>query len=289
MKSVLAGLVGLLLLSQVATAGARTDSVQKLASEEISFELHSGYLVVAQGSIGPLHGLRFVLDTGATHTAISGRIADQLSLRRQMGSVINIDRSVKTEWTALPEVEFGPIRAEQVPVMITDLDYFKTLAKHVDAVIGLDLLRQKNFSIDFATKKVRFGEIEAGQHSTPMLLDDICIKVNAEVDGKPLHLILDSGTPGPLIYEERLSNRAVDYRILDQAYGNRVNDGVFRATVANVHQLQLGGRDIARTVFLTQSPTKGVLDGIDGLLGLAALKARRINFDFETNTLSWTN
>jgi predicted aspartyl protease len=289
MRRIFAGLVGLLLLSQVATAGARTDSVQKLASDEIAFELHSGYLVVVQGSIGPLHGLRFVLDTGATHTAVSYRIADQLSLRRQMGSVINIDRSVKTEWTAVPEVEFGPIRAERIPVMITDLDYFKTLAKHVDAVIGLDLLRQKNFSIDFAAKKVRFGEIEVGQHSTPMWSDDICIKVNAEVDGKPLHLILDSGTPGPLIYEERLSNRAVDYRVLDEAYGNRVNDGVFRATVANVRQLQLGGRDITRTVFLTQSPTKGVLDGIDGLLGLAALKARRVNFDFETNTLSWTN
>jgi hypothetical protein len=53
--------------------------------------------------------------------------------------------------------------------------------------------------------------------------------------------------------------------------------------------LQLGGREIDHTVFLTHSPAKGELDGIDGFLGLTALKARRINFDFETNTLSWTN
>jgi len=288
MKKIAIGIVGLLLLSQIATGKARKDSAQKSAGEEVSFELISGYLVIVDGGIGPLYGLKFVLDTGATHSAVSAKVADRLGLRRVAGKVFNIDKIAKTEWAVIPEVELGPLRASQLPVMITDLDYFKSLRTHVDAVIGLDLLRQKSFSIDFAGKKVRFGPSEGGRHSIPMVSDDISLKVEAEANGRPIHMILDSGAPGPMMYEERLENRAVDYNIEEEDYGNRIN-GVLRLTRAKVRRLQLGGSEIDHTVFLTHSPAKGELDGIDGFLGLTALKARRINFDFETNTLSWTN
>jgi Aspartyl protease len=288
MRKIVTGIVGLLLLSQIATARAGKDSAHRSANEEIPFELVSGYLVVVKGSIGPFDGLKLVLDTGATHSAVSGGVADLLGLRRVTGKVFNIDRTVKTEWAALPEVELGPLRATQVPVMVTDLGYFQTLGSHVDAVIGLDLLRQRNFSIDLAAKKIRFGQMEAGRHSIPMVVDDISLRVEAEANGRPLHMILDSGAPGPMMYEERLENRAVDYRIEEEDYGNRI-DGVLRLTRARVRRLQLGGRDIDRAVFLTHAPAKGELDGVDGFLGLTALKARRINFDFDTNTLSWTN
>ena len=91
-----------------------------------------------------------------------------------------------------------------------------------------------------------------------------------------------------MIYEERLETRLVDYSVEEEEYGYRV-DGILRLTRARVRRLQLGGRDIEPKIFLTHSPAKGVMEGIDGLLGLTALKARRINFDFETNTLSWTD
>jgi predicted aspartyl protease len=288
MRKIVTAIIGLLLLSQIATARARKDSAQKSANDEVPFELISGYLVAVDGSIGPLHGLKFVLDTGATHSAVSGKVADQLGLRRVAGKVFNIDKTVKTEWVTMPEMELGPLRASQVPIMVTDLGYFKSMGTHVDAVIGLDLLRQRNFSIDFAAKRVRFGHMVAGRHSIPMVSDDISLKVEAEANGRPLHMILDSGAPGPMMYEERLENRAVDYNIEEEDYGNRIN-GVLRLTRARVRRLQLGGSDIGPTVFLTHSPAKGELDGVDGFLGLIALKARRINFDFETNTLSWTN
>src|SRR5208282_6374918 len=160
MRKIFAVLIGFFLLSQIATAKARKASEPRGPDEEVPFELVSGYLVVVDGSIGPLHRLKFVLDTGATHTAVSNKVAEQLGLHRVTGRVFNIDKIVGTDWAVLPEVEFGPIQGSQVPVMVTDLDYFKSLGSHVDAVIGLDLLRQKNFCIDFGAKKVLFGEIE---------------------------------------------------------------------------------------------------------------------------------
>jgi hypothetical protein len=288
MRKFVVGLLGFLLLSQIGTAKAGKDSSQPNPNEEMPFELVSGYLMVVEGSIGPLHGLKFVLDTGATHTAVNGKVAEQLGLPLLTGKVFNIDKMVETGWTALPEVEFGPIRASHLPAMVTDLDYFRSLGSHVDAVIGLDLLRQRNFSIDFARKKIRFGQLETGRHAIPMMSDDLSLKVEAEANGRLIHMILDSGAPGPMLYEERLENRAVDYSIEQEDYGFRIH-GVLRLTRARLRRLQLGGSDVGRTVFLTHSPAKGVLDGVDGFLGLTALRARRINFDFENNTLSWTN
>jgi len=50
----------------------------------------------------------------------------------------------------------------------------------------------------------------------------------------------------------------------------------------------LGTTDLGRTVFLVKAPPTNVLPGIDGYLGTDTLKARRIDFNFETNTLAWT-
>jgi len=49
----------------------------------------------------------------------------------------------------------------------------------------------------------------------------------------------------------------------------------------------LGTTDLDGTVFLVKAPPDKVLPGIDGYLGIAALKARRIDFNFDTNTLAW--
>src|SRR4029077_4579246 len=256
MKKIVTGLVGLFFLSQIATARTRKESVQRAASDEIPFELVSGYLVVVDGSIGPLHGLKFVLDTGSTYSMLNRKLADQLELRRLTGEAFNIDKTVKTEWATMQEVEIGPIRATQVLVIVTGPEYFKSIGSHVDAVVGLDLLRQKNFSIDFANRKVRFGPLEAGRHSIPMVSDDMALKVEAQANGRLLHLVLDSGAPGPLMYEERLGKRTVDYSVEEENYGSRM-DGMLRLTGAKVRKLQLGGRDIEQTVFLTHSPAKG--------------------------------
>jgi hypothetical protein len=288
MMKILAGLLGLFMLSQIATARTRAEAAQGSANNEVPFELVSGYLVVVEGNIGSLHGLKFLLDTGTTHSVVSTRIADWLQLQRVTGKVFNLDRMTKTDWAAIPEIEFGPIHATQVAVMVTNLDYFKGSTSYVDVVIGLDLLHLKNFSIDFVDKKVRFGPVETGRHSIPMSSDGVSLNVEAVADGRLIHLILDSGAPGPLMYEERLESRAVDYSVGQEEHCYRL-DGILRLTRARVRRLQLGGSDIDHTILLMHSPGKGVMDGIDGLLGLAALKARRINFNFVTDTFSWTN
>jgi hypothetical protein len=49
--------------------------------------------VVVDGQIGNLKGLRFILDTGATHSLIDRKVADRLRVEAARGKVMNFDKS----------------------------------------------------------------------------------------------------------------------------------------------------------------------------------------------------
>src|ERR1700685_103770 len=73
----------------------------------IHFDLYRGYLIVAQGSAGPLKGLSFLLDTGANPTVLDPWIARKLHLQRFPSDVAVLGGSVQAERTVVPNLNFG--------------------------------------------------------------------------------------------------------------------------------------------------------------------------------------
>ena len=61
------------------------------ARSTIHFELLSDFLVVVNGDLGNLHGLKFIVDTGASYTLIDQKVADRLKLQRHPGKITNFD------------------------------------------------------------------------------------------------------------------------------------------------------------------------------------------------------
>jgi len=59
---------------------------------------------------------------------------------------------------------------------------------------------------------------------------------------------------------------------------------VKKATLPNA---RLGKKDTNLRAVLAKGPPDNVLPGIDGCLGTASLKARRIDFNYATNTIAW--
>lgn len=110
------GLRGWLLLSSVVLLAPEsyaqvTTSVPAViagpeASNVKTFELRQSFLIVVDGRIGPLEHLKFILDTGASHTVVSRKIADQLALLREAGSVINFQRRLPVEWARFPRCKW---------------------------------------------------------------------------------------------------------------------------------------------------------------------------------------
>jgi hypothetical protein len=251
----------------------------------IPFKLYAGYLVVIEGRIGGLGKLRFVLDTGVTHSVIDRKLAARTSVERSSGKVLNFDRTVLVEWTDVSEVQFGPIDLAHFSMIVSDLRYFQSFATNIDAVIGLDVLRLSSFSIDYDARKIFFGPMNTAS-GVPMISDPVCLSVQLVVGDNRLRLVVDTGAPALVLYEDRVLGRIGQLRIASEIDGSSMG-GYVHAKRATLPRTRLGTTDLGRTVFLVKAPPANVLPGIDGYLGTDALKARRIDFNFETNTLAW--
>jgi predicted aspartyl protease len=253
---------------------------------QLPFRLVSGYLIQVEGRIGDQTHLKFILDTGATISMVGQRVAEKLKLDAHTAQSFNFDRNLQWETATLPEVQFGPIRAGNVVVLVGDLARYSEFAGKADAVIGMDLLQLSNVAIDFGTGVLIFDPTPQKTYlagGDPMTK---CLVVELQVQDRPVHLLVDTGMPGILLYEERLRKRVPSLRtagsLKNATMGGRVP--VKQATLPDV---VFGHRTRDVPVLLLPSPAADMLPGIDGIVGISALQAHRVHFDFSNKTLSW--
>ena len=180
------------------------------ASSTIPFQLRSGFLVVVNGQIGDLAGLKFIVDTGASFTFIDRKVADRLKLPRRPGKTTNFDRNVPVGWAVIPDLRVGPVRSGALRVMVAKLGEYSEFAEDMDGIIGLDLLgRSEKISIDFEMRTISWemASEQGGGRPSPAYFSIPFI-----VQGFPMHLILDTGFQGILLYKDRLRKGLPDLR-----------------------------------------------------------------------------
>jgi predicted aspartyl protease len=252
----------------------------------IPFQLSGGFLILVEGRIGPLSKLKFILDTGASRSVVNRKIADKLQLPRQHRRVYDFDRLIRAETADFPDVQFASVEFANVSMLVADLSQVSTFARDADALIGSDFLSRTSLVIDYDEKRVLFGSPphpdRANVDASPLPL----LTVDLSVQHQHLRLLVDSGFPGILLFEGRVRNRIP--RLQLEHVVNEFHPGdPARAKKAILPGVQLGAAKKDLEVLLGEAPPDQVLAGIDGLLGIAALKARRIHLDYAANQVSW--
>lgn len=258
-------------------------------SNELAVRIYNRYQIVAEGSVGNVHGLRFLLDTGTTTSSIDRRVAKHLGLAGQRTKVVNFDKVVPVEWGIVSEITLGPEQALQVPVLIEDLHYLHAGPLRIDGIIGLDLLRRKTFVVDYAASRVIFGGTDtAGMHAVPMRLGETTVTVQAQLDGRPVWMIADTGLLRTTLYERGIETALENYRIKQHLLANALG-GVVENRLTTVLQLRLGDQQLDREVLFIAPPAANQLSDIAGFLGPASLNPKQVVFDFDSNQLFWKN
>lgn len=167
--------------------------------------------------------------------------------------------------------------------MVAKLADYSDFAENVDGIIGLDLLgRSRKLFIDYEKQTVSWELVGDGAsgHSSPTYF-----AIPFVVQGFPLHLIIDTGFQGILLYKDRLRKGLPDLRTEGEPI--EVGMGRLQTTRVRLPGVRLFGPESVATVFLTDGPDTGHLPGIDGYLGVASLQAKRIEFDFAARVLRW--
>lgn len=253
-------------------------------AQTVNFELHDDYLIVAKCSIAGLQNLTAVVDTGVTETAIDTRLVKRLGLSTASDRATAGVHNLRVQAVAIPEIVFGPLRAESLAGIAIDLSLLShQFGVHADVLIGMDLLRQQSFLIDYKARQIKFGPVPHLSHSAPLIPAEGLLLVQALVGKKLLRLQVDTGFNAILIYGGRVQSfQDRQMNSQTESFGQRSN-----AQPASLPHLQIGnwsGTQVPAAV--TDDEPSGVV-GFEGLLGPTAIGVRKFAIDLDQLIISW--
>jgi len=279
----LAFLTVLLLAGQSAAYGK--NNAAQLMRSTTSFELYREYMVVVRGSAGPLKGLSFLLDTGATPSVVDAKVAAKLHLVVTPTSIAVLNGNVPGGTATLPSLQIGSTYSENLPVLVQDLSFLqKALPIRIDGIVGLDVFGQSSFVIDYPSREIRFGPTPSMPGSIPLQLKEGLAIIDATVNRAPVHLLLDTGASSLILFEDtpELPAKSGSSRPSAKTIGDFERD---RTRSIN---LRLGTMEFGHESAFIVRNHKDAGHDFDGLISPAALGISRIAVDLDQGRLSFT-
>jgi predicted aspartyl protease len=254
---------------------------------EIPFKAYQDYLIVVDGRIGNLEHQNLLLDTGSNPSMIDRNVSAKLGLQGASRDLTLFNKSVSSENVTLPDLQCGPLRRQNLSVMVADFSAIsRGLGTRIDAVIGLDVLGATNFTVDYAKRRILFGTASVEHHTVPFAAGQQFITVNLKSGGRQLHLLVDTGTPQLVLFESRL--RGVDY-VPTSVVGTGHNaSGSVRFGAVILPQAKIGTLEVGPQPASVVTSQQNFANDLDGLMGLSCLRPKRISFDFERQLLGWS-
>jgi predicted aspartyl protease len=277
-----------LLTLLVVTGEPVAKGYQQGVKATVGFNLYHDYLIVAQGSAGPLKNLNFLVDTGANPSILDRRLAQRLRLDELPDSIVFVNGSVPAGQAIVPNLEFGPMRRHNLPIMVEDLSFFeRALPVHIDAVIGWDVLGQSAFEIDYTWRQIHFGSFPPLAHVLPLQIKGGLPIIDAELDHLAVHLLMDTGASSLLLFEPRTSAPVSPTKISAVA-GSPSSIGEFAGKQVQLRSVRLGEAEFRREpAFVVRRP--GDKDrGFDGLMSPAGLGMTKVAVDVERGVLEFS-
>jgi len=282
-----------LLLARPASAASSNvpqsaQSITDMAKVSVPFDLYRGYLIVAHGSAGPLKGLNFFVDTGTTLSIFDSRIAKKLHLRDQAPvSVVILGGRAQGKEAVLPSLALGPVRRSDLQVVTMDLSFFsKIFPVRIDGIVGLNVVGEEAFIIDYSARVIRFGPPPTLPVSVPLRLDGGLVTFDAVIDHAPVHLVLDTGAASVVLFDKSVApGQGLNG---DGAAQKPDNIGNFARKAVQLRSVRLGDEEFhERPAILVSNPKQSQLD-FDGLISPAALGISRVAVDLRQGVLEFS-
>ena len=253
----------------------------------IRFVLYRGYLMVATGSVGPGKGLHFLVDTGTSTTLLDVSIARELGLEGipENVNIVFYKGLVSAVHTWAPSIELGSLRVFHRPVLVQDLSAVSEgLPVHIDGIVGLDVLGQNPFEVDYRNCRIHFGHLPHLPISIPLSKEQGLAMVDVEMNHATAHLIFDTGTPSLLIFRSRLPK--VASWLKGHKWDRNPNAGVrLDSRSVSLPTIHLGEAEFVRQqAILMDGRDEGGRD-FDGVLSPAALCIEAFSVDLNRGAL----
>ena len=248
--------------------------------QEVPFRLFGNHFVVITGSLGDSESRHLLIDTGTNPSVVDRETAQELGLQEIAGQSMDLyvmNATVHTYLAVLPNVAFGPVRRQGIVVSVADLSWLRRRTGiHVDAVIGLDVIDQLKFQIDYSSRKMKFGDVAMSGTKIPITEIDRLLVVAAQVNGTKVNLMVDTGGSNIVLFRNGVPKGSREKAPGPAAkISNLAGQGVVQQM--EVGHLLLGGEDLGRSlvVMMDKPPSQN----IQGVLGISDHTFKKITFD----------
>ena len=251
----------------------------------LPLKVYADHLIVVQGGIGEFGERNLLIDTGAYPSAIDWGVAQKLKLQVKQGQSRALGANIAAGATLVPEVEVGPLRAQNLPVVVEDLSRLSTeLGIRVDALIGMDVLARSSFRIDYIDKEVAFGAPTHLAYSTPIEARKAMACVGMQVSGRVVYLLVDTGAARTVLFADRVPWLA-GQPVMEKSYHGLA--GRLALTPVNAKEVRLGDARIPAEDVFVSDVTNMHEYPFDGVMATWGAHFTRIAFDFEHDIFSW--
>jgi predicted aspartyl protease len=247
---------------------------------EVPFEIQDGYMIVAVGSLPGGHAVHLMIDTGADCSVIDRKSARRLGLTVISGEAhFNaFGRVNAAERAILRALRLGPVMTT-LPCLVADIPF-----KNVDVIIGLDLLRRSNLTIDFSARKIEFGRTPACGAWSQLEPGNSLMILPVRIGGDDFRLLVDTGADRLYLFGLRLKG----WMRISSIRANLVSTNLAGRTGLKqiaLPSLQIGTyswRNLEGLIVPGPEPV-----ACDGALGVAVLNLKRLHLDFARGLLGW--
>jgi predicted aspartyl protease len=243
------------------------------------------FLILVQGSLNGVKGRNLLIDTGSNPTVLDVQMARKLGLEGEVNGLRTLDGNIPVRIGSLSSLTLGPIAAKSVPVFIADLFFMKKdMGMRIDAVVGLDLLKVNDLTIDYDTRQILFGPAPQYKHSIPFESGPPLITVDMEIDGQPRRLLVDTGAEGLFLFQNQ--PQMLETAVTQNSSHISLVRNREQVEIPTVRLGELQRRNQTAYVVPIADPS---LRDFDGLLGPPALGIHIVIFDFKNRRLGWNS
>ena len=279
---------------QAVSDGRTVDTVTQ--ADEVALKEDASERMTVPVTVSGAGPFRFMVDTGANHTAISRQLAAKLGLSTRGGARLHSATGMSIVSTAtVPELQLGArtVQIDRAPLL-------EASNMGADGILGTDSLRSQRVIFDF--KAGYMTVVPSGGPQWRPSADEIIVRgklkrgrlilTEAVVDGAEATVILDTGSQGTIgnaaLRKRLLGNKRINPASL--VVVKSVTGGTLLAEGVFVRKLEIGGVELRDFEILFAPAHTFKQLGYDNrpalLLGMDAMRAfDRVSIDFAQKKL----
>lgn len=233
--------------------------------------------------------VRTLIDTGAERSVVHAPVADRLGLAVEAGlpmAAVGLGGSVQLGGRVRMDLQLGDLLLTGLNATKLDLGPLAQAGPFAaDLVIGRDVLKAMAIDLELPNRRLALSVSAQARQGLAAGFGSAPLMVEANLEGRPLRALVDSGASGHLALSHRQATTSGLLKRPARADQSMVLGGTVRTRSILVSRLEVAGRAF-EDVEVHVLPDQNIPGAPDAIVGLECFRRDRVALDLGAGRLT---